>query len=121
MFDIGMSEMVVILLVALVVIGPERLPKVARTMGLMWGRWRRYFHSIRADIERDLVIEEYRQLTERVQREAAEVKQGLAKSVASAQSALQNVDREVAAQVAAASSAIAEPPPAEAEKKSPAD
>ena len=38
MFDIGFSEIVVIMVVALIVIGPERLPKVARTMGLLWGR-----------------------------------------------------------------------------------
>ena len=47
MFDIGFSEIVVIGVVALVVIGPERLPKTARTMGLLFGRLQRYVNSLR--------------------------------------------------------------------------
>ncbi|MBI5438330.1 MAG: twin-arginine translocase subunit TatB [Nitrosomonadales bacterium] len=62
MFDIAFSELVVIMLVALVVIGPERLPKVARTMGNLWGRMQRYVNSVKNDIADELAIEEVKKL-----------------------------------------------------------
>lgn len=58
MFDVGFSEIVLILVVALVVIGPEKLPKVARTLGLLTGRLQRYAASVKADVERELRNEE---------------------------------------------------------------
>jgi sec-independent protein translocase protein TatB len=75
MFDIGFSELVVIMVVALIVIGPERLPKVARTMGLLWGRAQRYVNGVRADIERDMQMEELKKLKSKVEQEAAAVAQ----------------------------------------------
>ncbi|ADE10873.1 Sec-independent protein translocase protein TatB [Sideroxydans lithotrophicus] len=71
MFDFSFSELVVIMVVALIVIGPERLPKVARTMGLLWGRAQRYINGVRADIERDMQMEELKQLKLKVEQEAA--------------------------------------------------
>ena len=50
MFDVGFSEIVVIAVVALIVIGPERLPKVARTLGHLFGRMQRYVNDVKADI-----------------------------------------------------------------------
>ena len=70
MFDIGFSEIVVIMVVALIVIGPEKLPKVARTLGLLWGRAQRYVNGVRADIERDMQLEELRQLKQKMEQEA---------------------------------------------------
>ena len=70
MFGVDFSEMMIIFLVALIVIGPERLPKVARTLGFLWGRSQRYVNGVKADIARDMAIDEYRQLTERIQEEA---------------------------------------------------
>jgi sec-independent protein translocase protein TatB len=58
MFDIGFSELVVIGMVALVVIGPERLPKVARTMGVLFGRLQRYVTQVKADISREMELAE---------------------------------------------------------------
>jgi len=58
MFDIGFSELMVIGVVALVVIGPERLPKVARTMGVLFGRLQRYVTQVKADINRELELAE---------------------------------------------------------------
>lgn len=69
MFDVNFSEMVVIAVVAFIVIGPERLPKVARTLGHLLGRGQRYISSVKADIERDIGIEELRKLQEKVQQE----------------------------------------------------
>src|SRR6188768_1243068 len=54
MFDIGFSEMVVCAVVALVVIGPERLPKVARTLGVLFGRLQRYVAQVKSDINREM-------------------------------------------------------------------
>ena len=58
MFDIGFSELMVIGVVALVVIGPERLPKVARTMGLLFGRLQRYVTQVKSDISREMELAE---------------------------------------------------------------
>ena len=58
MFDIGFSEMLVIGIVALVVIGPERLPKVARTMGHLFGRLQRYVSQVKTDINREMELAE---------------------------------------------------------------
>ena len=58
MFDIGLSELMVIGIVALVVIGPERLPKVARTMGHLFGRLQRYVTQVKSDISREMELAE---------------------------------------------------------------
>lgn len=58
MFDIGFWELAVIGVVALLVIGPEHLPRVARTAGMWAGRARRFMVSVKADIDRELAAEE---------------------------------------------------------------
>jgi sec-independent protein translocase protein TatB len=58
MFDIGLSELMVIAIVALVVIGPERLPKVARTAGHLFGRLQRYVTQVKSDISREMELAE---------------------------------------------------------------
>ena len=58
MFDIGFSELLVIGIVALVVIGPERLPKVARTLGHLFGRMQRYVTQVKSDIHREMELAE---------------------------------------------------------------
>ncbi len=62
MFDIAFSEILVIAVVALLVIGPERLPKVARTLGMLTGRLQRYVSTVKADIDRELRLEDMRKL-----------------------------------------------------------
>jgi sec-independent protein translocase protein TatB len=69
-FDIGFSEMMLIGLVALVVIGPERLPKVARTVGTMLGRMQRYVNDVKAEVEREMRIEEIRKLQGNIEEQA---------------------------------------------------
>lgn len=66
MFDIGFSELLVIAVVALIVIGPERLPKVARTAGLLSGRLRRYVNDIKADISREMQLDELKKMQQDV-------------------------------------------------------
>ena len=77
MFGIDFSELVVIMLVALVVIGPERMPKVARTLGHLWGRGQRYINNIKADISREMAIEDISKLREQVQQEANRAEQAV--------------------------------------------
>ncbi|MDD2776383.1 MAG: Sec-independent protein translocase protein TatB [Gallionella sp.] len=77
MFDFSLSELMVVLVVALVVIGPERLPKVARTLGHLYGRAQRYINGVKADISRDMAIEEFRQLQQKVQAEATALEQSV--------------------------------------------
>jgi len=60
MFDIGFSELLVIGVVALIVIGPERLPKVARTAGHLYGRMQRYVASVKTDISQEIQLDELR-------------------------------------------------------------
>ncbi len=60
MFDIGFTELLVIGVVALIVIGPERLPKVARTAGHLFGRMQRYVSTVKSDISREIELEELR-------------------------------------------------------------
>jgi sec-independent protein translocase protein TatB len=67
MFDIGYSELLVIGVVALVVIGPERLPRVARTTGLLLGRLQRYVGDVKADIRREMRLEELKALRNEAQ------------------------------------------------------
>lgn len=62
MFDIAFSELLVIGLVALIVIGPERLPKLARTAGTWLGKLNRYVSQVKQDINRDMQLEELRKL-----------------------------------------------------------
>ncbi|HYA46778.1 MAG TPA: Sec-independent protein translocase protein TatB [Burkholderiales bacterium] len=60
MFDVGFSELMVIAVVALIVIGPERLPRVARTLGHLFGRLQRYVNDVKADIAREMELDELR-------------------------------------------------------------
>jgi len=61
MFDIGMGELGLIAVVGLLVLGPERLPRVARTTGALLRKARQSWHSVRADIEREFAAEDLKQ------------------------------------------------------------
>ena len=103
MFDIGFSEMVVVAIVALIVIGPERLPKVARTLGHLFGRMQRYVNDVKSDISREMELEELRKLQTTVEEAARAVETSITKEVSSAESELNKVTAE-------ASAALQEPP-----------
>jgi len=62
MFDIGFSELLLIAVVALIVIGPQRLPTVARTLGHLFGRMQRYVNDVKADISREMEMDELKKL-----------------------------------------------------------
>jgi sec-independent protein translocase protein TatB len=73
MFDIGFSELMVIGLVALIVIGPEKLPRVARTVGHLAGRLQRYVSDVKADINREIELDELRKMRDSMQQAASEM------------------------------------------------
>ena len=96
MFDFSFSELMLIMVVALIVIGPERLPKVARTMGHLWGRAQRYVNGVKADIERDMAVEEYRQLQQKIQAEAGALEQSVRQVKQTADQQVQQINEAVA-------------------------
>ena len=77
MFGIEFPELVVIAVVALIVIGPEHLPKVARTMGHLWGRAQRYVNGVKADISRDMALEELRKTQQLAQQEVGNIENSI--------------------------------------------
>jgi|YNPMSStandDraft_1061717.scaffolds.fasta_scaffold00236_11 sec-independent protein translocase protein TatB len=82
MFDVGFSELLFIGLVALIVLGPERLPKVARTVGHLLGRMQRYAASVKADIEREIQLEELKRLEAQIQAQARELEREMQQQAA---------------------------------------
>ena len=112
MFDIGFSEIVVIAVVALVVLGPEKLPKTARTLGHLFGRLQRYVNEVKRDIQRELELEELRKLQQNVQSAAKEIEDSMA-------SASRDVERGVR-DVEAALGATAETTPPSTPAETPA-
>lgn len=73
MFDVSFTELMVIALVGLIVIGPERLPKVARTVGHLLGRLQRYVGDVKSDISREMQLEDLKKLQAQVQEQARDL------------------------------------------------
>lgn len=88
MFDIAFSELIVIALVALVVIGPERLPRVARTAGHLLGRLQRYVSDVKADINREIQLEELKKMQQQVEESARSLESSVTQEFTSLESAL---------------------------------
>jgi sec-independent protein translocase protein TatB len=95
MFDIAFSEIVVIAVVALIVIGPERLPRVARTLGHMFGRLQRYVNEVKADISREMELDELRRLQTEVQSAARDLESSVSNAAREAESGLRTVEAEL--------------------------
>lgn len=100
MFDIGFSELVVIGVVGLVVIGPERLPRVARTVGALIGRAQRYFNQVKDDVNRELRVDEMRKMQEQVMAEARAIDTSVADEVRRVDDSLHQVSRDIEHSVA---------------------
>ena len=84
MFDIGFSELMVIGVVALIVIGPERMPKVARTAGALMGRAQRYLDTLKAEIESEADLEDLK----RIKSTFSDAAKSVGQSVSQAEEAL---------------------------------
>lgn len=84
MFDIGFTELIMLAVVALVVVGPKRLPVATRTIGTLLGRAQRYVNDVKSDIQRQVDLEELQKMKASVQNVGQEI-----------QSGFQNVGQEV--------------------------
>jgi sec-independent protein translocase protein TatB len=112
MFDIGFSELMVIAVVALVVIGPERLPKVARTLGHLFGRMQRYVNDVKADITREMQLDELRKLQSEMEQTARSIETSVNKEIRGAEEEFNKIGREAAMDPAATPAAPATLPDA---------
>jgi sec-independent protein translocase protein TatB len=114
MFDVGFSEIFVIALVALIVIGPERLPKVARTLGILFGRMQRYVNDVKADISREMELDELRKLQTTVEEAARSIEHTVNKELSNTESELNNIAASASDAAPAVSSAenVSTPPAA---------
>jgi len=99
MFDIGASEIFVIGIVALIVIGPERLPRVARTLGHLFGRLQRYVSEVKSDINREIELDELRKLKATMQDAARSIEQSVTSQVNYIDSEVRQAGAEVQKQV----------------------
>ena len=107
MFDIGISEIMVIAVVALVVIGPERLPRVARTIGTLLGRAQRYVNDVKAEVNREMELEELRKLQTQMQDAARSIEREVSTAGAEVQSAVVSAEQQLNQTLAAAGTADA--------------
>ena len=73
MIDLGISKMALIGVVALIVIGPEKLPRVARTVGALLGKAQRYVADVKAEVNRSIDLEELRKMKDNVESAARDV------------------------------------------------
>ncbi|MBV2236015.1 MAG: Sec-independent protein translocase protein TatB [Sterolibacterium sp.] len=88
MLDIAFSELVVIGVVALVVIGPEKLPKVAKTAGILLGRAQRYVNDIKTDLNRQIQFEELKALQAQMAEQARDLENTVKKQMLETEAAL---------------------------------
>lgn len=122
MFDIGFTELLLVGLVALVVLGPERLPGAVRTTGLWVGRLKRSFSNIKAEVEREIGADEIRRQlhNERILDLEREMKQSIMPPAATTNSAATPASAPAAAETAPAAPVVTDsaPPAASAAAES---
>lgn len=94
MFDVGFSELLVIGAVALVVIGPERLPKVARTVGHLLGRMQRYVNDVKSDIGREMQLDELKKLQTQIEESARTFETSVRDEISTARSSLEGIQKD---------------------------
>jgi sec-independent protein translocase protein TatB len=114
MFDIGFSELLVIGVVALIVIGPEKLPRMARTVGVLAGRLQRYVADVKADINREVELEELRKMRDSMQQAATDFQ-------SSVQSEVHKTETELNQTAAELNKAVEEAGQAKLEEAKPAE
>ncbi|SFC06294.1 Sec-independent protein translocase protein TatB [Collimonas sp. OK412] len=88
MIDIGLTKLALIGVVALVVVGPEKLPTVARMAGSLFGRAQRYINEVKSEVSREIELEELRKMQQDVQEAASDIEQSIARSVSDTKDSL---------------------------------
>ena len=81
MIDLGVSKLALIAVVALVVVGPERLPKVARMAGNLFGRAQRYMADVKSEVNRQMEVEEFKKFREETTATLKEVENSIGSTV----------------------------------------
>jgi sec-independent protein translocase protein TatB len=81
MIDIGLTKIALIGVVALVVIGPEKLPTVARMAGSLFGRAQRYINEVKSEVSREIELDELRKMQKEMQDAATDVEQSISKNI----------------------------------------
>lgn len=122
MFDIGFAELLLVGLVALVVLGPERLPGAVRTAGLWVGRLKRSFNNIKAEVEREIGADEIRRQlhNERILDLEREMKQSIMPPASTTSSPAASTPATTPAAVSADSAPVTAPAPEPAKPAEPA-
>jgi len=95
MFDIGFSELLVIGVVALIVIGPEKLPRLARTLGHLAGKLQRYVSDVKADINREIELEDLKKMRDSMQQAASSFQSDITSEVSKTEAELQKAADEL--------------------------
>ena len=95
MFNFGLSEIMVIAVVGLIVIGPERLPKVAKTVGHLFGRMQRYASQVKAEIDREVQLDELKNLQKTMKEAADEIEADVSSQLNFIQSQIDEADKEL--------------------------
>ena len=88
MIDIAFSKLAIIAVAALVFIGPEKLPKVARMAGSLFGRAQRYINEVKSEVSREMELDELRKMQKDMQEAAGSVEQTIAQSMSQTESAM---------------------------------
>ncbi|MGM0552553.1 MAG: Sec-independent protein translocase protein TatB [Pseudomonadota bacterium] len=104
MFDVGFWEIIIIVLVALLVVGPERLPGLAREIGRWVGKTRRFVHSVRSDFEQELQTDELRNMLKSQDREIRQLKNMLDDTETSLREDIEDTERHLREDIEGASS-----------------
>ena len=111
MFDLGLSELMVIGVVALVVIGPERLPKVARTAGLLLGRLQRYVSDVKSDINREIQLDELKNMQKQMTDQVANLQASVTHEMREVESSVSKAVEPPAANAAMPPAPASDPAP----------
>jgi sec-independent protein translocase protein TatB len=114
MFDIAFSELLIIAIVALIVIGPERLPKVARTLGHLFGRMQRYVNDVKADISREMQLDELKKMQSSMEDAARSFESSVTGGVSDAEREMNRLAQDTQSAVDALAEVPAPAPPASA-------
>jgi sec-independent protein translocase protein TatB len=110
--DLGISKMALIGAIALIVIGPEKLPRVARTVGTMLGRAQRYVNEVKAEVNRSMDLDELRKMKESVESAARDVENSVRTGAA-------DFEKQWSEAVSEPSAPLVEPPPVYPEYRNP--
>jgi len=121
MFDIGFSELMVIWVVALIVIGPEKLPRLARTMGHLAGKLQRYVSDVKADINREIELEDQKKMRDSMQQAASDFQGSVTSEVSKTEAELNQTAADLNQALEGKPAAEAKPAEAKPEEAKPGE